>query len=273
MTSPSPAADLALLEEAAGAACEVLRRFYGEKVETWSKGAAGPVTEVDIAVDRLLKERLTAARPEYGWLSEETADDPERLRRKSVFIVDPLDGTLAFIKRVPEFATALAVVEDGAPIAAVVANPITNEIFTAARGLGARLNGAPIRASARAELEGAHLIGKPGWYQDGRWAKPWPKLRLTHVNALTYRLALVGAGAFDGMLTLGFKKDWDIAPGALIVTEAGGRITDPWGAALTFNTPGAHVPGAVAAGSRLHPLLIERVETTPHPSTWPGAQG
>lgn len=273
MTSPSPDADLRVLTAAAAEACALLRSRYGDPVQTWSKGEAGPVTEVDLAVDRLLRERLSAARPDYGWLSEETADDPARLGKARVFIVDPLDGTLAYLKRAPEFATALAVVEAGTPIAAVVANPITGEVFAAARGRGATLNGAPLRVSDRAELEDAHLIGKPEWYRDPRWAQPWPNLRLTHINALTYRLALVGAGAFDGVVALGFKNDWDIAPGALIVTEAGGCVSDPWGAPLRFNQPEHRVPGAVAAGPRLHPLLIERLEFTPHPAQWAGAQG
>ncbi len=266
MTSPSPDADRALLLEAAASACALLREGYERPVAVWSKGAAGPVTEVDLAGDRLLREILTQARPDYGCLSEETHDDCVRLEKERVFIVDPLDGTEAFLRQAPEFCTALAVVERGAPIASVVANPITGETFSAARGGGAFLNEAAIGVSDLAELEGARLIGRPGWFKDlARRGAPWPPLTLTHVHAMTYRFALVAAGVHDGLVALGHKQDWDVAPGALIVTEAGGRVSDPWGRPLVFNTLRHRTPGAVASGSRLHPLLIERVETTPDP--------
>jgi len=268
MTLPSPDFDdLALLADAARAAGALLKSRFGEPVKTWSKGAAGPVTEVDLAVDALLKERLRGARPDYGWLSEETTDTSERLAARRIFIVDPLDGTIAFLKGWPEFCVSIAVAEEGAAVAGVVFNPITDQFFAAWRGGGATCNGAPVSASGADQVEGARMIGSAAFYGDARWPIPWPPVSATKVHALAYRLALIAGGAHDGLVALGFKNDWDLAAGALLVEEAGGRVTDPFGAPFRFNQPLPRQAGAVAAGRSLHPLLIDRVRLTPHPAT------
>lgn len=270
MTSPLPDFDddLALLIEAGRAAGALLAAHFGARVKTWSKGAAGPVTEVDLAADALLKAHLRDARPDYGWLSEETADTPDRLAADCLFIVDPLDGTKSFLEGKPDFCVSLAVAEHGEVMAGVVYNPIHDELYAARRGGGATLNGAPTRVTTRDALPGARLIGSAGFYRDKRWPQPWPEVEATDVHALAYRLALVSAGAHDGMVALGYKNDWDVAAGALLVAEAGGRVTDPFGAPYLFNQPQPRQAGAVASGSALHPLLIERVRRTPHPATF-----
>lgn len=269
MTSPSrDSEDLALLIDAARAAGALLKAKFGQSVETWSKGADGPVTEVDLAADALLKGALRTARPDYGWLSEETADTPDRLDAERIFIVDPLDGTRAFLQGVPEFCVSVAVAAQGAATAGVVYNPIRDELYAAFAGGGATLNGAPIRVSDQTELEGARMIGAAGFYTDPRWPRPWPPVVATRVQALAYRLALIAGGAHDGMVALGFKNDWDVAAGALLVAEAGGRVTDPFEAPFAFNRPQPRQNGAVAAGPALHPLLIERVRRTPHPAAF-----
>ncbi len=275
MISPSPdsehadRADAALVAAAVRACGPLVREAFGRPVQTWSKGAAGPVSEIDLACNALLEERLRTARPAYGWLSEESPDRSERLERARVFIVDPIDGTRAFLAGETDFCIAVAVVENGAPVAAAVYNPVLEEMFEAFRGGGARLNGAPIRASQHKTLEAAHLAGKPDFYADKRWATPWPALQLTHVSALAYRIALAAAGRLDAVVALGAKHDWDVAAAALLVEEAGGRITDPTGAALVYNTPAARLPGLVAAGPALHPLLLEQVRSTADPRAWP----
>jgi myo-inositol-1(or 4)-monophosphatase len=258
--------DLALLRAGALAVGPLLRASFGVAVRTWSKGAAGPVTEIDLAVDAQLKELLTNARPDYGWLSEESPDDPARLACKRVFILDPLDGTAAFLKKRPEFCVALAVVENGVPVAGVVYAPITEEVFAAAAGDGATLNGQAISVSDAATVEGCAIFGPKDLFAHPNWNPPWPTMTITSRAALAYRLAGVGAAQADATISLGYKHEWDIAAGALIVAEAGGRITDPFGAPLAFNQPDARVPGVVAAGPALHPLLIERTHKTPHPS-------
>jgi myo-inositol-1(or 4)-monophosphatase len=269
---PSPESDaredLALLRDAALSVGPLLRAKFGAEFEIWSKGAAGPVTEVDLAVDRMLREFLTAARPGYGWLSEETADSPDRLTRRSVFVVDPLDGTRAFIKRKPEFCTALAVVRDGRPVAGVVYNPILEELFEASLGHGARLNGEDIRVSGAAAIEDCRMIGPEDLFTHKSWPTPWPTMQRTQKNAIAYRVALVASGEYDATVSLGFKHEWDIAAASIILSEAGGRISDPWNGPYCFNKPDPRVPGVVAAGPSLHPLLIDRVTITPHPSTF-----
>lgn len=279
MTSPSPdanpslSADLALMIEAARAAGAAIRQRFGRRVETWSKGAAGPVTEADLAANAILLDRLRSARPDYGWLSEETPDDEDRLTRRRVFVVDPLDGTVSFLKGIDEFCVAIAVVEGGHAVAGVVYNPIRDEMFEAGLGLGARRNGAPMQASRRLDLEDALLIGPAGLYTDHRWREPWPPVRSRKIGAMTYRLAMIASGEADGMVAFGFKSEWDIAAGAILVAEAGAVLTDPWGAALTFNQPDPRGPGAVAAGPGLHPLLIERTRFSPRPETLSGLAG
>jgi myo-inositol-1(or 4)-monophosphatase len=268
MTSPSPASDRDLLVAAAREVGALLERGFGNHGDVRSKGAAGPVTDIDMAADALLKERLRAARPDYGWLSEETVDSPERLNHRRAFVVDPLDGTSAFIQGLDDFCTSLAVVEDGRPIAAAIFAPLRRKMYAAAEGAGTTCNEAPVATTDRAELAGARLIGKPGMFADRRWNPPWPEVRASHINAIALRLAMVAAGAFDGVFALGFKSEWDTAAGALLVSEAGGVITDPWGAPLRFNQLDPRAPGAVAAGPVLHAMLIEQLRNVPHPSRW-----
>jgi myo-inositol-1(or 4)-monophosphatase len=268
--------DLALLRAAALACGPLLRNTFQTEVKTWSKGAAGPVTEVDLAVNALLKDHLRAARPGYGWLSEESADEPARVDRDRVFIVDPIDGTKAFIEGTPDFCVALAIVSNGRPVAAAIYNPITEEMFEARAGAGAYRNGVRTKVTDAGVLENARMLGRPAWFKNPRWPRPWPEMQVEHRNAIQYRLALVTSGAFDAMLSLGPKHDWDVAAGALMVEEAGGRATDPWGEALVFNKPEARTPGLVAAGPGLHPLLIERVRFMARPAPAapsPGAEG
>ncbi|MES1199647.1 MAG: 3'(2'),5'-bisphosphate nucleotidase CysQ [Pseudomonadota bacterium] len=264
-TLPSAAPDLPLLEAAARDAGEIARAAFGRKVEIWSKGAAGPVTEVDLAIDRMLHDVLLRERPDYGWLSEETADTDERLSKRRVFVIDPIDGTQAFIAGRPQFTISIGLVEDGRAIAGAVYNPIKDEMFLGALGVGATLNDEPIRASSTNKLEGASLIGKRGFFADDKWPKPWPEMQLSFRPSIARRLALVASGRFDGVILAGFKHEWDIAAGVVLVEAAGGRVTDPWGEPLSFNAARPRAPGLVAAGAQLHPLLIERLVTLPDP--------
>lgn len=253
------------------AAGPLLRESFGATVRTWSKGAAGPVTEVDLAVDAMLKDILRSARPDYGWLSEESPDDLVRLQHRRLFVLDPLDGTAGFINKRPDFCVSLAVVDGDAPVAAVVYAPVPEEMFAATKGGGATLNGEPMAVSAAEAVEDCHMIGPKDLFSHPAWNPPWPPLRLMTRSALAYRLALVAAGQADATISLGYKHEWDIAAGALLIAEAGGAVTDPWGHPLRFNQQDARAPGIVGAGSALHPLLIERTHKTPHPSVFPSA--
>ncbi|MGC9420894.1 MAG: 3'(2'),5'-bisphosphate nucleotidase CysQ [Rhodovulum sp.] len=255
-----PANDLALLTEAAEAAGRIAEHHWSRKLKTWDKpGQQGPVTEADLEIDAMLRERLTAARPGYGWLSEESEDTPERLAADRVFVVDPLDGTRAFLDGDKTFAHALAVAEAGRVVAAVVYLPLHGKLYAATAGAGATLNGAPIRASGRAQLDGAAVLTARPALDPRHWAGPPPRLHRSLRASLAYRLCLVAEGRYDAMLTLRDSWDWDTAAGSLIATEAGARVSDRAGGALVFNTEAPMSRGVIAAPADLHAEVIRRL--------------
>ncbi len=232
-------------------------RFFRRDPQTWEKpDDAGPVTEADLAVDALLRDRLTGARPGYGWLSEETPDSAARLDQDRVFIIDPIDGTRAFVKGDSAWAHSLAIAEGGQIRAAAVLLPVGGALYAAGRGLGATLNGAPIRCSARGALPGATVLAARPSYDPGNWIGTVPEVSRQYRPSLAYRLSLVAEGRFDAMLTLRDSWEWDIAAGALILTEAGAHVSDRTGAPLRFNNPHPQVPGVVAAGPAVHDALL-----------------
>lgn len=254
-----PEPDLALLRDAAKAAGEIAAKHFRKDPEAWDKGAGqGPVTEADIEVDTMLREELTAARSDYGWLSEETADNATRLDRSRVFVVDPIDGTRAFMNGKTGFSHALAVVEDGVPIASVVYLPMLDLMFTAARGQGAMLNGMALGTSSRTALDGAQLLGNKKMFAEEHWGGPLPVTQHFR-SSLAYRMVLVAEGAFDGMITLRPSWEWDIAAGDLIAREAGATVTDQRGTQLRFNNPHPQVNGVLAAPANVHQGLMARL--------------
>lgn len=258
-----PGEDLALIRSAALEAGELALAERGRRLKIWSKSGGSPVTSADLAVDRLLRDRLLSARPDYGWLSEETADSAERLDRRRIFIVDPIDGTVAFIKERPWWCVPIAVVEDGRPVAAVIHAPVLNETFDATRGGGARLNERPITASDVDQLDDAAVLADARLMEGPQWPEPWPPMRYEKRNALAYRMALVAAGAFDAAIALTPKWDWDVAAGALIAEEAGARVSDHHGRRWRFNRPDPRQASLVCAAPALHPLIIRRCATIP----------
>lgn len=252
-----PVSDLTLLVEAAQKAGHIAVRHWSQNPKVWDKpNHQGPVTEADIAIDTMLRDRLRDARPDYGWLSEETEDDNSRLSSDRVFIVDPLDGTRSFIEGGRAFAHALAVAEAGEVLAAAIYLPLLDRMYTAERGKGAWLNGDPIRPSDRAALQGASLLAARPAMQPQFWQSRPPMVELHMRPSLAYRQCLVAQGRFDAMLTLRDSWDWDLAAGSLVLQEAGARITDRTGVPLRFNTPAPHSPGVIAAPPALHENLL-----------------
>lgn len=233
-----------------------LQTFRGQ-LKSWIKGKSSPVSEADLAVDALLRERLLTIH-DAGWLSEETEDDPERLNASRVWTVDPIDGTNAFLRHMPEWTVSAALVENGVPVLGAVYNPATDEFFHAMRGKGAFLNDEPIAASDKSTLEGALLIASGGLFKKKIWKEPWPEVKTKWVNSVAYRLALVASGRADATISLSNKSEWDLAAAALLVEEAGGIVTDHRGGAHHYNRPSPRLPSLVASGKALHPLLIER---------------
>ncbi|GLT11665.1 3'(2'),5'-bisphosphate nucleotidase CysQ [Sulfitobacter porphyrae] len=253
-----PARDLPLLIDAARIAGRVATSFVGKTARRWDKpGDAGPVTEADLAVNDVLQTTLRLARPDYGWLSEETEDTPERLGKDRVFIIDPIDGTRSFVEGSNTWAHSLAVAEAGVITAAVVFLPMLDKLYAAAKGEGATLNGKDLRAAHQPDLSQTTVLAAKPALMDHYWkSRSAPTFKRSYRPSLAYRLALVGQGRFDAMITLRRSWEWDIAAGALIVTEAGGTCSDQTGRPLVFNNADPRLNGVVAGGAPAQAALI-----------------
>lgn len=235
-------------------------RFFRANPQVWDKGGEhGPVTEADLAVNSFLKDHLRAARPDYGWLSEETPDDAARLSCQRVFIVDPIDGTRAFIAGETNFAISVAVADAGEVIAGAVLLPAKNRLYTGEKGGVARRDGAVITASGLDRLDGAHVLATKANMATEYWPGGVPDLQRSFRTSLAYRLCLAAEGRYDGMLTFRPTWEWDIAAGALICACAGAKVTDRRGAPLRFNRPGAQTDGVLATAPGLHAALMQRL--------------
>lgn len=257
--SPEISDDLALIRDVAQAAGAQAQAMRNAGLTTEMKADRTPVSNADLAIDALLKARLGQARPDYGWLSEETADDAKRLTCKRVFVVDPIDGTRAFIRGKPWWAVCVAVVEAGQPITGVVHAPDRAEMFEAAAGHGARLNGVTIRANDRPSLEGCAMLADSATFTHSKSREPWPPMRVETRNSIAYRLCSVACGEFDAALALSPKSEWDLAASALIAAEAGCVVTDDRGRSLAYNQVITTSPGLVCAGATLHELILARL--------------
>jgi len=251
--------DLDLIRDAALAAGQAAMDIRAGGLETKWKPGNSPVTNGDLAVDALLKEQLLGARPDYGWLSEETADDPARLAKTRLFIVDPIDGTSAYVKGRPWFTVCIAVVENGQPVAGVVHAPALGQTFEARTGGGARRNGEPIRASKTPNLAGCTMLGDARVFGHPSWPTPWPQMQIESRNSVALRMALVAAGDFDACLAPSTKHEWDLAAADVICREAGALVTDHKGLSFTYNRPDPKHLALVCAGPCLHPLLLARL--------------
>ncbi len=243
----------AILREAGEIALETSRREF----RRWTKGHDNsPVSEADLAVNDFLKDRLPALVPHAGWLSEETEDDPAARATDTIWIVDPIDGTRAFITKRPDWTICVALVDRGRPQLAGIYAPVTNEMFVAAADLGATRNGVPITVSSGGDLSGARLAG-PRRYIDrlaalSSGAQPQPK-----VHSLALRLTRVAEGAFDVALSSPGSHDWDLAAADLLIHEAGGILTDIAGRGLRYNLPEPTHGALVAASTDRHGALID----------------
>lgn len=252
--------DLALLVRAAQEAGRIALRFWKRNPKVWDKGDEGPVTEADHAVNDALHRTLRSARPHYGWLSEETPDDPARLSTEAQFILDPIDGTRAFIAGEDSFSHALAIARNGRVTAGVVYLPALDRLFAATAEGPATLNGAPIHASTVTGTEDATILTPAANMKPEHWPGGVPDVKRSFRASVAYRLALVAQGRFDGMLSFRQGWEWDIAAGALIATRAGATVTNRLGAPLTFNNPDPRSNGLIAAAPGLHSALLARLQ-------------
>ncbi len=231
---------------------------FGTQFKSWTKDKSSPVTEVDIAVDALLHERLAAVAPGYGWLSEETVDDRTRTASRRVWIVDPIDGTRGFIAGFPDWTIVAALVEDGRPIAAAILAPATDELFLAARGAGASLNGRKLQTSPGAQLEGARVAG-PKRRLDMLAAFGARIEMVPKIHSLALRFARVAEGSLDAAFAGPNSHDWDLAASDLLVHEAGGALTTLDGEPLRYNRPDPVHDALMAAGRRRHATLVDLI--------------
>lgn len=221
--------------------------------EQWEKSPGNPVSEVDLAIDRLLQDRLGALDPEAGWLSEETADSAERLLLPRVWVVDPIDGTRDFVRGRRGWAISIALVEGGRPLLGVLDAPARDEHWSAAAGSGAIRNGITIRPSARTSIIGARVP-----------ADIVPKIDSDLVtvekpNSIALRMAMVAAGEADLVATLRWGFEWDIAAAALIAEEAGATVTDARGNVLRYNSTRGDAFGVLVASPGIHAAAVSRL--------------
>jgi myo-inositol-1(or 4)-monophosphatase len=230
-----------------------LKTFRGN-VRSWTKGKNSPVCEADIAVDGLLRGKLRT--PGYGWLSEETEDDPTRLQARRLFIVDPIDGTRAYLAGRQDWSISAALVEDGRPVAAAVYVPVDDEMFVAIAGGGATINGAKMAASRGHDLIGAKVAG-PASYLERVAALGAAITPVAKIHSLALRLTRVAQGRIDAAFASVNGHDWDLAAADLLVHEAGGKVTTISGMPLTYNLPRPIHGALLAAGLERHATMLK----------------
>jgi len=252
-----PGSKLAALETIMHEAGELARVTSRGPFKRWTKGHdQSPVSDGDIAVNNLLRTKLTALAPEAGWLSEETEDDLLGRAMARAWIVDPIDGTRAYITGRPDWTISVALVEDGRPVLAALYAPVTDEMFMAVQGKGATLNGAAVKANQSAALDGARLAG-PKRYLDKLSSLTPDILAQPKVHSLALRLTRVAHGGLDAAFASPGSHDWDLAAADLLVHEAGGLMTDLTGKPLTYNRPHVVHGALIAAGPPRHATLID----------------
>jgi myo-inositol-1(or 4)-monophosphatase len=250
-------AQAARLEQSVREAGLLALSMFKAPMKTWTKGEGdSPVSDADIATDDLLRARLTTDNAGIAWLSEESVDDPARLDAAYVWIVDPIDGTRAYIGGLPHWAVSAALVTNGRPVAACLFAPASDEFFMALVGQGATRNGSAIAVSPGAALENARIAGPRKFLERFSTVAP-PFATMPRTHSLALRLARVAEGTFDAAIAGGHSHDWDLAAADLLVHEAGGALTSVGGGAVTYNRPVPRHGMLVAAGRDRHAALIE----------------
>lgn len=250
---------LAAMRSAAREAGRIALRHFRRGHQHWEKSPGQIVTEADLAIDAYLRHQLLALRPGAGWLSEETVDDGTRLTRAEVWVVDPIDGTRAFAAGDPEFTVCMGLLVGGRPALGVVFNPATDELFDALAGGGARLNDAPIAVSPRERVAGARIGVSRTERRRAELLAALPDAQPLTIGSLAYKLALTAAGRLDGYVSLRRAHDWDLAAAELILTEAGGMVSDALGSPVSYQQPEPWRRGLVAAPADLHPQLCASI--------------
>ena len=249
-----PAHDLALLTDAATMGGQIALQHWQRDPEVWTKDDNSPVSAGDLAVDTAIRDTLLSERPAYGWMSEETPDDPARMDRTHCFILDPIDGTRAFLKGEESWSVSLAVTTGPQITAAVVHLPARGLTYTADT-TGAWLNGAPLACATHAKTEGARVLANKAVFDAKHW-RGTPGFQRLFRPSIAYRMACVAHPKADAMITFRAAWDWDIAAGTLIARSAGARATTRAGTALRFNSKHRTNDGVIAANPALHGAIL-----------------
>ena len=244
--------DLKLAINASLKAGEIIMQYYCDDYEIKEKGYHNPVTTADNEADTYLKSTLMSARPQYGWLSEETVDSKNRLNKEKVWIVDPLDGTKEFIEGVPQFVVSIALVEKGIPIIGVLHNPVTKETFHAAKGGGAYLDQGQYRCSIKDSTRDMVILNSRSETRRGLW-EPYKKhfKELQPIGSVAYKMGLTAIGKADIFATLRPKNEWDVCAGTCLINEAGGKVINLNGKEITFNNQKTLIEPGLIAGYNL----------------------
>lgn len=252
--------ELEILHRAIRRAGAEALKMAADGFEVHTKADRSPVTTADWAVNHILHRQLLGAFPEDGWLSEESPDSAARLDKRRVWVIDPIDGTSAFIRREPEFCISAALVEAGLPILAAVFNPSTDELFAATRGGGLRLNDKPVSHGEAVDHPSTVALS-PWEHQQGRFQTVETQIAARPMRSIAWALALAASGRIQAVATWESQNEWDIAAGALLVQEGGGTASDGRGAPLRFNQRDPHCCGMVATGRHCPEPLARQLRT------------
>ncbi len=249
--------ELVIAITAARLASKVIQDVSQTNFKVEHKSQHQPVTIADTKANEIIKNTILGSFPEDGWLSEESTDNTDRLTNKRVWIVDPLDGTKEFIAKVPEYAVSIGLAINGKPVVGVIINPSTGEEFWATQKGGAFLNGQPIHVSTGSQLNNSRILASRSELKRDDWKPFENKFHIIPSGGLAFKITEVACGRADASFTLSPKSEWDLAGGAIILTEAGGRMSLPDGTEVTLNKKEPRVPGLVYSNSLLHGDLIE----------------
>ena len=256
------ARDVKLLKETVREAGSLARSLFGRELKQWIKGTSSPVSEADIAVNDLLEKRLRSATSDYGWLSEESADDADRLSRRRVWIVDPIDGTRGYLAGKQDWCVSVALVEDAAPVIAAVFAPVSDEFFFAERGAGTTLNGVAVQATSGTDIDFARMAG-PKPLVERLMVSPDDIAIHPRIGSLALRLCRVANGRLDAAFAGGQSRDWDLAAANLIVQEANGKMTTLSGDPILYNRREVTHGVLVAAGRERHASIVAHFRNRP----------
>jgi len=244
------------------AGAEALRRAR-DGFQIFTKPDQSPVTSADLAVNEILQDRLLGQFPDDGWLSEESPDTAARLNKPRVWVIDPIDGTKAFIRREPEFCVSVALIEGNQPILAAIFNPSTGELYTAMRGQGLHLNEAQMPRTEGGLRSQLIVALSPSEIHSGRFKPVEEHLDARPMHSIAWAIARAASGSIHGVMTFEAENEWDVAAGVLLLEEAGGSVCDGAGEPLQFNRPTPRCQGFFATASGFPDNLTSRILTLP----------